>query len=160
MQWNAKGGQESVFEGALSLRAIEDTWNSLFVERSEENLTQMVRSLRAAACGYTHTLLSFGPRIECDSLLQIAREHLTDAQSIHAFSDEPPSMYFSLKPGSDYLYVQAVLTVLPTWLSQEEPVQLLLFALLGPQQSVLEVADRLTTLLEGKRAAIHAPAEA
>ncbi len=159
MQWSAHVGHEGVFDGALSLDAIEDTWNSLFVEPFDETLAQQVHSLRAAACGHSHTLLSFGPRIECDSLLQIAREHLAAAPSIHAFSDEPPTMYFSLKPGDEYLYVQAVPTTLPAWLSQEAPVQLLLFALLGPQRSVLAIASHLTSLLESKLAANSTPAE-
>lgn len=159
MQWNSSGGPDDDPPGAVSMRAIEDIWNRLFVEQLDTTLTQHVHALRAAACGRNHALLSFGPRIECDSLLQVAREHLATTPSIHAFSDEPPSLYFSLKPGDDYLFARSVPTVLPTWLSQEESAQLLLFALLGPQPAVLAVARRLAVLLDSKLTISATPAE-
>jgi hypothetical protein len=135
---------------ALTFSDIQAIWQSLFSDNAPTELQGAIRSLRAAACGHDHALLAAGPRIECDALLQIAREHAHALNSVYALSRELPVMYFSFLPSDDFLYIRPVKAQMPGWMSQQDTSSLLIVAIRGPRAATLVVSDELNRLIDEK----------
>lgn len=133
---------------ALSMADFEAIWYGLFSENAPPRLQDDIHLLRAAACGQDHALLAAGPRIECDALLQIAREHVNALNSVYALARELPAMYFAFLPSDDFLFVRPVKAVMPEWLERQDSSGLLLFAVRGPRAATLAISDELNRLID------------
>lgn len=147
---NQADGDRSVAPGTLALADIEEIWSRLFVDPKDEVMTSSARALRGAVCGQGHAILCFGPRVECDSLLQVAREHIAATKTTYAFTHQIPNLYLTFKDTDEWLYVRAAAATLPNWLTQREGAQVLIFAILGPQEAVQYVSHHLNSLLNAK----------
>lgn len=88
-----KKKKKDVIQPIMNLQQIEFIWRYLFLEPQRADIHKSAAKIDMAAFGFHSSIFNIGPRIQCDTFLQIAPNYFIVTESVRGVLGPSPTVF-------------------------------------------------------------------